>query len=312
MDKKLLTSLVFGFVAVTAFSLTPLATKVAVQDLSPLMATAIRVIIASIFCGLYLVLSRAEFPRWQELKVIVLLALIGLFAFAVLLALGLQTAPASHAAVTMAITPLLTGIGVTMLMGERTTKTFWIAAISGTALTVFYLARHVAGHLALGDIYLLASAMAAAYGYARGTLLARSRGGPWVTSWSVVLSAPAFIIYIIASGGPNLEALRPDTYAALFYLGIISQSLGMFLWFRCLASGYAALVSQTQMFQPFLSLIFARLLLGETIGADLWLTCAGVAACFATATYARVFLGRRATSVRPAHKAQDKAASNIL
>jgi drug/metabolite transporter (DMT)-like permease len=61
--------------------------------------------------------------------------------------------------------------------------------------------------------------------------------------------------------------------------------LGFFAWYRALALGGAVRVSQVQLLQPFLALIFAALLLGEPLPAD--------ALGFTAAVMATVWLGRR-------------------
>ncbi|OIQ63509.1 EamA-like transporter family protein [mine drainage metagenome] len=52
---------------------------------------------------------------------------------------------------------------------------------------------------------------------------------------------------------------------AFAYLGIVSMFLGFFAWYRGLAIGPMAQVSQTQLVQPVLSICWAVVLLGEHI-----------------------------------------------
>jgi len=53
------------------------------------------------------------------------------------------------------------------------------------------------------------------------------------------------------------------------YLALVSQLLGFFAWYKALAVGGVARVSQTQLQQPFITIIASSILLSETIG---WLT----------------------------------------
>ena len=61
--------------------------------------------------------------------------------------------------------------------------------------------------------------------------------------------------------------------------------LGFFAWYRALALGGTVRVSQVQLLQPFLSMLFAAPLLGESLDA--------VTAGFGLAVMAVVFIGRK-------------------
>jgi drug/metabolite transporter (DMT)-like permease len=75
------------------------------------------------------------------------------------------------------------------------------------------------------------------------------------------------------------------------YVAVFSMWIGFFAWYRGLALGGTVRVSQVQLVQPFLGMLFAVPLLGEKLDA---LTIG-----FALAVIAAVFIGRR-MPVRPA------------
>jgi drug/metabolite transporter (DMT)-like permease len=68
--------------------------------------------------------------------------------------------------------------------------------------------------------------------------------------------------------------------------------LGFFAWYRGLALGGAVRVSQVQLVQPFLSMLFAVPVLGERLDA--------ATVGFALAVVATVFVGRAMPVGRPA------------
>lgn len=72
---------------------------------------------------------------------------------------------------------------------------------------------------------------------------------------------------------------------AFGYVTVMSTVVGFFLWYRALALGGVARVGQVQLLQPFLSLLGAALLLGETLTLGNCL--------FALAVATVVFAGRR-------------------
>ena len=80
---------------------------------------------------------------------------------------------------------------------------------------------------------------------------------------------------------------RPASFA---YLAAVSMFLGFFAWYRGLAIGPVARVSQVQLVQPVLTLAWAALLLGEELTPALLLGGLVVILCAALAV--RVRLGR--------------------
>jgi drug/metabolite transporter (DMT)-like permease len=90
-------------------------------------------------------------------------------------------------------------------------------------------------------------------------------------------------------------AATPVQWASLAYLGVVSMFLGFFAWYRGLAIGPMAQVSQVQLVQPVLSILWAALLLGETMT---WPTILGGAAVIVCAgATVRIRLDRKAAAV---------------
>jgi hypothetical protein len=85
----------------------------------------------------------------------------------------------------------------------------------------------------------------------------------------------------------------PAQWASFAYLGVVSMFLGFLAWYRGLAYGPMAQVSQIQLVQPVLTLGWAALLLGENLT---WSTALGALAVIACAGSAvRTRLGYPAT-----------------
>ena len=83
----------------------------------------------------------------------------------------------------------------------------------------------------------------------------------------------------------NAGDIRPSAWAGFVYVGTVSMWAGFFAWYRGLDWGGALRVSQTQLLQPFLAMLFAWPLLGERLDA--------VSIGFALAVVATVFLSWR-------------------
>lgn len=281
-------SVIGGAISVAAFSLTAPATKLAVVDFSPLAVTGIRGLTAGVFCLTYLLWRRATIPDAATLWSLFTVAIVGSCGFAGFLALGLQTVPSVHASVFLAMLPLFTAIMSRIALPEPTSRLFWVGAGLGTAVSLGFMVSRSYGHLAVGDVYLLISVLAAAWGYVRAAKVTRRLGGAATMSWIVVTGAPLYLTLMLL-GRPDFTHLpSTSSIVALLYLGTVSQSLGMFLWCWSLSTGYAATVSQTQMLQPFLSMFASALILGEAIPLELiWVTSA-VLVCVGISTYAKM------------------------
>jgi drug/metabolite transporter (DMT)-like permease len=76
-----------------------------------------------------------------------------------------------------------------------------------------------------------------------------------------------------------------SAWAAFGYVAVFSMWLGFFAWYRGLALGGTVRVSQVQLVQPFLGMLFAVPLLGERLDA--------VSLGFGLAVMATVLAGRR-------------------
>ena len=88
------------------------------------------------------------------------------------------------------------------------------------------------------------------------------------------------------------STLPAASWGGFVYLVLVSQYLGFVVWYRGLALGGIARVSQTQLTQVFLTMLFAGLLLGERITLTML--------AFACAVVATVAIGRRMPVARPA------------
>ena len=99
------------------------ATKMIVQDVTPLWATALRCMIAAAALA-PLLWAQGDFiiPRRGDLPVVFCTAILHLVAFSALVAAGLQFVPAGRAIVLGYTTPLWVAIGAAMFLSEEITR----------------------------------------------------------------------------------------------------------------------------------------------------------------------------------------------
>lgn len=260
---------ILAFCGIAGFSLTLPATRLAVLHLDPWFVALGRGALAAVLAGLALWLTRQPWPGLRHLRGLSLVALGVIVGFPVLTAWAMQDLPASHGGITLSITPLATALLGARLAGERLPARFWLASLAGGA-AVFAFALHAGdGVLRLGDLWLLAAALLAAIGYAEGARLAPALGGWQVICWALVIAAPWLLAPLAWIALRTPPAAPAEAWAGFVYVGLVSQFLAFMFWYRGLALGGIARISQIQLLQPILTLAACALLLGEPLSGSM-------------------------------------------
>lgn len=320
VSSKPATGLWWGLLGVAAFSFTVPFTRVAVGGLSPLFIGSGRAVLAAVLAAFALALTRQRLPhgvQWARLAVVAGGIVVG---FPLLTSYALTTVPASHGAVVIALLPAATATAVVLRGRERPPRAFWAMTVVGAVAAIGFAFMSggpaQAGGFALGgwgqfhaaDLLLLGAVVAAAIGYAEGGLLARELGSWQTVSWALVIASPLMVFLTLLSLAQQPPAATPVQWAAFAYLGIVSMFLGFFAWYRGLAIGPMAQVSQIQLIQPVMSICWAGLLLGETLS---WTTLIGglaVILCAGAAVRVRLKpapVPARIPTVKPLEPAKD-------
>ncbi len=280
--------LALGVLGVVIFAATLPMTRLAVGDASapqlpPAFVTAGRAAVAGVLSVLYLLLLRVPLParrHWPALGVSALGTVLG---FPLFLSLALRHVDAMHAAVITGVLPLATAAVAALVLRQRASLGFWACAGLGCALVLAFAAWRGGGGLVAADGLLLLAVMSAAVGYVAGARVAASLPAQQVICWVLVLSLP-LVLPAAWWWRPTLPA-APSAWVGFAYVSLFSMWLGFFAWYRGLALGGVMRVSQVQLLQPFLALLFAVPLLGERLHLG--------TVAFALAVMAVVLLGRR-------------------
>ncbi|MBX2839922.1 MAG: DMT family transporter [Gammaproteobacteria bacterium] len=282
--------LVLGLLAVVAFSLTLPITRVAVAATSVMDVFWVRMLIAFLGAVAVLLWRRTGFPQRQHWFPLMIVCTGVVFGFPLFTALAMQTEGSGHGGVVLGVLPLATAICGNVLSKEKPSVGFWLTATIGCALVITYSLYSGGGSASIGDLYLFVAVVLAAIGYAQGAKLAIIYPAADVICWSILLASPVLLVgataYIDWHG---LLFTDPELLLKLWmsfaYLGLISQLFGFFLWYRALALDGVARTSQLQLLQPFFTLLFASLFLGEVFG---WLNLS-----FAVSIALAVFVSRQ-------------------
>jgi drug/metabolite transporter (DMT)-like permease len=275
-----------GLLGVVIFGSTLPVTAIALQSFEPAFITFARATIASVIAAIVLLALRRPLPK-AYVPQLMAGGFFTVFGFPLLMAIALKTVPASHGGVVLGVLPLLTAVFAALLAGERLPKLFWACACLGAVLVIAFSLRDSPDlSLSVGDIWLLAAAIAASLGYVIYGRLSRHMPAWETISWAMVLTAPGSIAVMLWSAEPALWPVEFKPWLAILFLGLMSQYLGFFAWNAGLALGGIARVGQVQLLQTFVTIGLSAWLLSETISHE--------TLAFAVAVGFVVWLGSRA------------------
>ena len=258
--------MILGFLGVVAFGLTLPATRFVVPYFDPIFIGLGRAVIASVIAAFILIATKQSKPTRNQLIQLSVVALGVVLGFPVLTAWAMETVPASHGGVVLGVLPLATAAAAVIVSKEKPSVGFWIFSLIGSIVVVTYSLLQGFGSFQLGDLLLIGAILSAGLGYALGGKLSKELGGWQVICWALVISFP-FIIFPAWMQAPeeDFSNLPLNVLLSFLYLALVSQLFGFFLWNKGLALGGIARVSQTQLIQPFVTLLASAFLINETV-----------------------------------------------
>ena len=245
-----------------------------------------RAVVAAGLSAALLLLTRAPLPARGDWLPLAITAGGVVFGFPLLTSIAMRHVEAMHASVIVGVLPLATAAVGALLHRQRPSLGFWLCAALGSVLVVLF-AVFRSGSSGMGisfaDLLLLAAMLCAAVGYCYGGRLAHHMRAEHVICWALVISLPLTLPLAILSW--PVHEVKSTAWWGFGYVAVFSMWLGFFAWYRGLALGGTVRVSQVQLVQPFLSMLFAIPLLGERLDA--------ITVGFGLAVIATVFLGKK-------------------
>ena len=284
-----------GALGVLIFALTIPMTRLAsgtlaAPQLPPVFVAVGRAALAGLLAVLWLVATRAPWPRPAQWRQLALTSLGVVFGFPLFLGWAVQRVDAAHAAVVSGLLPISTAVIGAMLMRQRPSRGFWACALLGLALVLGFAFWKGGAQVQAADGLLGAAVLWGGLGYVLGARLSVAQGDgqpamapAQVISWVLVAALPVTVPLALATW--PTAPVRASAWGGFVYVSVFSMWLGFFAWYRGLQLGGMLRVSQIQLLQPFLSMALAVPLLGETLDA--------ATVGFALAVMGSVFLSRR-------------------
>jgi drug/metabolite transporter (DMT)-like permease len=259
--------LLLGAVGVLIFAATLPMTKIAMEGgvINAWFAWAGRTVLGASAGIVYLLVKRHGLPPRAAWWPIVGATVGIVFGWPLVNTIALQFTQASHAAVVNGILPLATAVIGAWLNREKLSKRFWVCAVLGSLVVCAYAWSRAGGDFKRIDALLLLGVALGGFGYACGAIATRYVSGPEVISWALIIALPitTAISWYMMPAIPS--AVYTKSWFAFAYLGLMSQWIGFFFWYRGLALGGIAKVSQVQLVQLFCTLVFSAILLSESI-----------------------------------------------
>jgi drug/metabolite transporter (DMT)-like permease len=280
-----------GLIGVTIFALTLPMTRLAVgtpeaPQMSGVFIALGRALVAGLLSAVFLAASRAPLPRREDWLPLAITSACVVFGFPLLTSVAMRHVEAVHASVIVGVLPLATAAVGAWLHRQRPSIGFWLCAAIGSALVIAFAMLH-SGTNGFGvqsaDALLLAAMACAAVGYGWGGRLSQHMRAEHVICWALIIALP--LTLPTALWTRPMAPIHAAAWWGFAYVAVFSMWLGFFAWYRGLALGGTVRVSQTQLVQPFLSMLFAVPLLGESLDA--------VTLGFAGAVVLIVFAGKK-------------------
>ena len=283
-----------GLIGVALFALTIPMTRLAsgsaaAPQLSPWFVAFGRAAVAGSLAALYLLAMQAPWPSAMQWRALALTAVGVVFGFPLFMGLAVVRVDAVHASVVTGILPLVTAALGAWWLKQPQRPAFWLLAWGGLLLVIAFAWWRGGAALQVADGLLALALLLGAMGYVWGARLSASMRPEHVISWVLVLSLP--ITMPVAWWTLPAAPVPPSSWLGFGYVALFSMWLGFFAWYRALAIGGTVRVSQVQLLQPFLSILAAVPILGESVDVATWL--------FLLAVMGVVFASRRVASSNP-------------
>ena len=280
-----------GLLGIVIFSVTLPMTRLAVgtpdaPQMSGLFIAMGRAVVAAGLSALFLLATKASLPARKDWLPLIITAGGIVFGFPLFTSIAMRHVEAMHASVIVGVLSLATATVGALLHRQRPSIGFWLCAGVGSALVVVFAVLRSGSsglNISYADGLLLAAMLCAAVGYCYGGRLAGHMRAEHVICWALIISLP-FTLPLSIFSWPT-QVIKPAAWWAFAYVAVFSMWLGFFAWYRGLALGGTVRVSQVQLVQPFLSMLFAIPLLGEKLDA--------VTVGFGLAVIATVFIGKK-------------------
>jgi drug/metabolite transporter (DMT)-like permease len=250
---------------------TPIVTRLALDDLPPLVVACMRTVLAGLLAVPLLVAMRQRVPAQTRPRVLLgISAATGFVIFPIVYTEGQQHTSALHGVMILAALPIFTGAYAAVVFRRRPSRAWVIGsgvALAGEVVLIGGRGASASDASLGGDLLVLAAALCVSLGYVAGAMLPpRGFSSLATTLWGVLLGtfvvAPLLVMVLGRDGLPEGSA---TAWGAVVFLAVVTSILGYLGWYWALDRGGIARIATLQFTQPISGFLLAAVVLGESV-----------------------------------------------
>jgi drug/metabolite transporter (DMT)-like permease len=264
---------VVALLVMVVWGATPIMTRLALDDLEPLVVATLRTVVAGLCAVPLIARARMQLPKAEPTRrLLAISGLTGFVVFPVVYTVGQARTSGLHGVMILAALPVFTGLYASIVARRRPGRAWLLgSAVALVGEAVLIGGRETAGAggdaTLAGDLIVLSAALVVSVGYVAGAMLP-PRGVPSVaaTYWGVVLGAivlaPLTIALLASDGWPDAG---PTAWAAVLFLALVTSILGYIGWYWALDRGGIQRIATLQFLQPLSGFVLAAIVLGDHV-----------------------------------------------
>jgi drug/metabolite transporter (DMT)-like permease len=252
------------------------ATRVATEDLEPLVVAVLRTVLAGVIAVPLVSAGNLRPPSARVSRLLLGVSAASAFVvFPVVYTIGQERTSAMHGVAILAGLPVFTGLWAAVVT-RRLPGAWWLCgcaiALVGEGVIIAVRTGGDDGPATLGgDLLVLGAALAVSSGYVAGAMLVpRGVSSATTTYWGVILGAIVLAplgLGLVAGGHvPHADA---RSWAAVLFLAVMVSIVAYIGWYWALARGGIMRMAPLMFLQPISGLALAALILGERLGPAL-------------------------------------------
>ena len=249
-----------------------IAGRTIAQTMSPFSASFCRFAVASL-CLLFFVRhqpTRLPKLKFQQIPILILLGLSGVFVYNVFFFLGLQTISASRAGLIIALNPVAIALGSKLLFGEKLTPLKLIGIIIsllGVALIITdgNLNTLLSEGVGKGELFILGCVGSWGVYSLAGKQAMKQLSSLAATTYAIWVGAIALLPLAIWEQSQELSSTNLLTWLSLLYLGVLGTVVAFNWYYEGIQTIGAAKASIFINLVPIFAVIFGVIFLQESV-----------------------------------------------
>ncbi|HKY23515.1 MAG TPA: DMT family transporter [Gaiella sp.] len=263
--------IVVAVLVMVVWGATPILTRIALEDMEPLVVATLRTIVAGLLAVPLLAHARLSLPRAAtSRRLLAISAAAGFVVFPVVYTIGQERTSGLHGVMILAALPIFTGL-YAAAVARRPPTGGWLVgcaiALAGEVVLIGARGGDASDATLGGDLLVLAAALVVSAGYVAGAMLPpRGVSSAAATYWGVVLGAVVLAplaTALLARDGLPEAGWR--AWGAVAVLAVVTSVVGYIGWYWALDRGGIARISTLQFLQPLSGFALAVVVLGDSV-----------------------------------------------